>query len=314
MNGTLQVFCGNSNRSLAEEVAQYLAIPMGKSLVATFKNGETRVRIEQNVRGSDIFVIQPTCTPVNDHLMELLIIMDALRRSSAQRVTAVVPYYGYARQEKKTAGREPISAKLVANLIATAGADRIITIDLHASAIEGFFDIPVDHLRASPILASYFKKLGLTGSQVTVVSPDVGGVARANEFRERLGASLAIVAKQRPEPDVSEVMEMVGDVHGRTAIIVDDIISTGGTLAEAADMMMRRGALEVYAAATHGIFAATAGELVHRSALKKVVVTNTVPVPNSLRDEKIEVLTVAPLLAEAIKRIHLGESVSDLFV
>src|SRR3954464_6411581 len=222
MEGRLQIFSGNANRPLAQEIASNLNINLGRSIVGTFKNGESRIKLEENVRGSDVFVIQPTCTPVNHHLMELLLLIDALRRASAARVTAVIPYYGYAKQEKKTSGREPISAKLVANLIRTAGADRVLTADLHAPAIEGFFDIPVDHLKAGPILGDYFRSLNLPAP--VVVSPDAGGVGRANVFRERLGAGLAIIAKQRPEPDVSEVVEMVGEVEGKTAIIVDDMI------------------------------------------------------------------------------------------
>lgn len=311
MDRRLQVFAGNSNLALAEEIVALLELPLGKALVTTFKNSETRVRLEENVRGSDVFVLQSTCSPVDHHLMELLIMVDALRRASANRITAVVPYYGYAKQEKKTAGREPISAKLVANLIHTAGADRVLTVDLHAPAIEGFFDIPVDHLRASPLLASYFQGLGV--ENVVVVSPDAGGVGRANEFRERFGASLAIIAKQRPEPDVAEVLEMVGDVAGKTAIIIDDMISTGGTLAEAAKILIERGAREVYAAATHPVLAADAPQLMRESVLREVVVTNTIPVPPEMRDSKIKVLTIAPLIAEAIMRIHKDLSLSALF-
>ncbi|MCL5256329.1 MAG: ribose-phosphate pyrophosphokinase [Chloroflexi bacterium] len=311
MDRRLQVFAGNSNLALAEEIVALLEIPLGKALVTTFKNGETRVRLEENVRGSDVFVLQSTCSPVDHNLIELLIMIDALRRASANRITAVVPYYGYAKQEKKTAGREPISAKLVANLIHTAGADRVLTVDLHAPAIEGFFDIPVDHLRASPLLASYFQGLGV--EDIVVVSPDAGGVGRANEFRERFGASLAIIAKQRPEPDVAEVLEMVGDVAGKTAIIIDDMISTGGTLVEATEVLMERGAREVYAAATHPILAADAPQLLRQSVMREVVVTNTVPVAPEMRDSKIKVLTIAPLLAEAIMRIHKDLSLSALF-
>src|SRR5919199_106046 len=222
MDGRIQVFAGNSNQPLAREIVVHLNQNLGRALVGTFRNGETRVRLEENVRGSDVFVIQSLSNPVDHMLMELLIMIDALRRASAARITAVVPYYGYAKQEKKTAGREPISAKLLANLIATAGADRVLTMDLHAPAIEGFFDIPVDHLQAGPLLADYFRAKEL--SNVVIVSPDVGGVKRADKFRDRLGANLAIIAKQRPEPDVAEVIEMVGDVEGKTAIIVTDTI------------------------------------------------------------------------------------------
>jgi ribose-phosphate pyrophosphokinase len=248
---------------------------------------------------------------VNEHLMELLLLIDALRRASAARVTAVIPYYGYAKQEKKTTGREPISAKLVANLIRTAGAHRVLTMDLHAPAIEGFFDIPVDHLQAGPLLAEYIRELNLP--QPVVVSPDAGGVGRANSFRERIGAELAIIAKQRPQPDVAEVLEMVGDVEGRTAIIIDDMISTGGTLSEAARALKERGALEVHACATHGIFAGDAIGIIAASMLVETVVTNTIPLPGNCDGARIRVMSVAPLFAEAIMRIHKDLSLSALF-
>jgi ribose-phosphate pyrophosphokinase len=263
------------------------------------------------VRGSDVFVIQSICEPVNHHLMELLLMIDAIRRASAARITAVIPYYAYAKQEKKTSGREPISAKLVANLICTAGVDRVLTIDLHSPAIEGFFDIPVDHLRATPLLARHCKREGFR--DVVAVSPDAGGVARTEDFRVRMGGSLAIISKRHPGPDVSEALEMVGDVDGCTAIIVDDMISTAGTLTLAADLLSERGASSVLAAATHGIFAADALELIEQSPLGRVFVTDTVPLPESGPREKLEVITVAPLLAEAIMRIHKDLSISALF-
>jgi len=311
MEGRLQIFSGNANRALALEIASYLNINLGRAIVGRFKNGESRVKLEENVRGSDVFVVQPTCTPVNEHLMELLLLIDALRRASAARVTAVVPYYGYAKQEKKTTGREPISAKLVANLIRTAGANRVLTMDLHAPAIEGFFDIPVDHLQAGPLLADYLREKNLFN--LVVVSPDAGGVGRANSFRERIGAGLAIIAKQRPQPDVAEVLEMVGEVDGRTAIIVDDMISTGGTLSEAARSLKDRGAIGVYACATHGIFAGDAITIMARSMLLETVVTNTIPLPPDCDGARIKVISVAPLFAEAIMRIHKDLSVSALF-
>ncbi len=311
MEGRLQIFSGNANRPLAKEIASHLNINLGRAMVGRFKNGESRVKLEENVRGSDVFVIQPTCTPVNEHLMELLLLIDALRRASAARVTAVMPYYGYAKQEKKTTGREPISAKLVANLIRTAGAHRVLTMDLHAPAIEGFFDIPVDHLQAGPLLAEYIRDLNLP--KPVVVSPDAGGVGRANSFRERIGAGLAIIAKQRPQPDVAEVLEMVGDVEGRTAIIVDDMISTGGTLAEAARSLKERGALEVHACATHGIFAGDATSIIEKSMLVETIVTNTIPLPPNCEGARIRVMSVAPLFAEAIMRIHKDLSLSALF-
>nr|PZN35485.1 MAG: ribose-phosphate diphosphokinase [Chloroflexota bacterium] len=311
MEGRLQIFSGNANRPLAQEIAGGLNINLGRALVGTFKNGETRVKIEENVRGSDVFVVQPTCTPVNHHLMELLLIIDALRRASAARVTAVIPYYGYAKQEKKTTGREPISAKLVANLIRTAGADRVLTMDLHAPAIEGFFDIPVDHLQAGPLLAEYIRELNLP--RPVVVSPDAGGVGRANGFRERIGAGLAIIAKQRPQPDIAEMIEMVGDVEGKTAVIVDDMISTGGTLAAAARALRERGATAVYACATHGIFAGDALEIMADSVLVETIVTNTIPLPDGYERARVRAISVAPLFAEAIMRIHKDLSLSALF-
>jgi ribose-phosphate pyrophosphokinase len=312
MDGRLQVFSGNGNRALAEEIAQQLNVPMGRALVGSFMNGETRVRLEENVRGSDIFVIQSICYPYDHHLMELCFIIDALKRSSAGRVTAVIPYFAYARQEKKMTGREPISAKVIARFIEAAGADRVLTVDLHAAAIEGFFDVPVDHLRAGPLLSEYFRRMHL--DEVVVVSPDPGGVPRATDFRNRLGAStLAIIAKQRPEVDVVESLEMVGDVAGKTAIIVDDMISTGGTLVKAANLVMERGALEVYACAVHGLFAGDAFEQIGSSRLKQVLVTNTYPVKPEGHQVGVEVLTVAPIIAEAIMRIHKDLSISVMF-
>lgn len=311
MEGRLQIFSGSANRPLAQEIAAGLNLNLGRAIVGTFKNGETRVKIEENVRGSDVFVVQPTCTPVNHHLMELLLLIDALRRASAARVTAVVPYYGYAKQEKKTTGREPISAKLVANLIRTAGADRMLTMDLHAPAIEGFFDIPVDHLQAGPILADYVRELNLP--RMVVVSPDAGGVGRANSFRERLGAGLAFIAKQRPQPDIAEVLDMVGDVDGKTAVIVDDMISTGGTLAEAARALKNRGAVAVYACATHGIFAEDALSIIADSVLVKTIITNTIPLAHGYESARARAISVAPLFAEAIMRIHKDLSLSALF-
>lgn len=306
------VFAGNSHPALAEEIARYLGREPGRALVTRFKDEETRVRIEENVRGADVFVVQTGASPVDHNVMELLIMIDALRRASAERVTAVIPRFPYAKQEKKTAGREPISAKLVANLIRTAGADRVVTLDLHAPAIEGFFDIPVDHLRANPVLADAFLR-EFPGEDIVIVSPDSGGVGRANDFRLRVGGHLAIIAKQRPQPDVAEVIEMVGDVRGKTAVIVDDMISTGGTLIEAAETLLERGARKVISLATHGIFAGGSTQLIEESRISDLIVTNTVPVPGISRGGKIRQVSVAPLLAEAIVRIHRHESVSALF-
>jgi ribose-phosphate pyrophosphokinase len=311
VDGRLQIFAGTSHPQLANDIMRELEAPLGRAIVGTWRNGETRVKLEENVRGSDVFVIQSMSDPVDHHLMELLLIIDALRRASAARITAVVPYYAYAKQEKKTSGREPISAKLVANLLTTAGADRILAMDLHSPAIEGFFDIPVDHLRAAPILARHIKRHGL--QDLVAVSPDAGGVARAEELRGRTGGSLAIISKRHPGPDVSEALEMVGDVAGKPAVIVDDMISTGGTLALAAELLEERGASPIYAAATHGIFAQDGLELIERSPIDKVLVTDTLPLPPDGPKEKIEVVSVAPLLAEAITRIHKDLSISALF-
>lgn len=312
--GPLLVFSGNSNPGLARKVAGSLEIQLGDAVAGEFPNGEIQVKIEENVRGADVFVLQSPHGPDVDHsLMELLVIIDALRRASARRITAVMPYMPYARQEKKTGGREPISAKLVANLIATAGASRVLTIDLHAPAIEGFFDIPVDHLRASPLLAQHF--LDLDPEQLVVVSPDVGGVERANKFRQRLGSPLAIVAKQRLGPNATEVVEMVGEVKGKIAILVDDQISTGSTLVGAATMLIERGAIEVHACATHGLFPAGALDYLCDSPLEEIVVTDTLPMLNhdGSLDPKFKTVSVAAVLAEAIRRIHENRSVSALF-
>jgi ribose-phosphate pyrophosphokinase len=311
MDGRLQIFTGNAHPALAAAIARELDAPLGRAIVGSWKNGETRVKLEENVRGSDVFVIQSMCIPVDHHIMELLLMIDALRRASAARITAVIPYYGYAKQEKKTSGREPISAKLVANLLVTAGANRILTLDLHAPAIEGFFDIPVDHLRATPLLARRFR--WQPGNNLVAVSPDAGGVARADDFRSRVGGSLAIISKRHPKPDATEVLEMVGDVEGKIAIIVDDMISTGGTLIVAANLLKERGAAEVHAAATHGIFADNALEKIAASPISRVFVTDSVPLPETGPRDRVEVVTVAPLLAEAITRIHKDLSVSALF-
>lgn len=311
MDGRLQVFSGNANPTLAEAIMRFLGAPLGRATIGRFKNGETRVKLDENVRGSDVFVIQSMQAPVNEHLMEMLIVIDAVRRSSASRITAVIPYYGYARQEKKSSGREPISAKLVANLLVTAGASRILAIDLHSPAIEGFFDIPVDHLRAAPLMADYFHRQGL--DNVVVVSPDAGGVGRAEDFRIRIGADLAIIAKKRPAEDRPEVIEMVGDVAGKTAIVVDDMISTGSTLVEAATTLRERGAKAVYACAIHPLLADGAARKMREAGIASAIVTDTVPLRDGERDSAIEVISVAPLLAEAIMRIHKGLSISALF-
>ena len=310
MDGRLQIFSGNAHPGLAQAICAELGVDLGRAIVGTWKNGETRVKLEENVRGSDVFVIQPTSHPVNHHLMELLLMIDALRRASAARITAVIPYYGYAKQEKKTSGREPISAKLVANLLTIAGVDRVLAVDLHAPAIEGFFDIPVDHLRATPLLARAFRRE--VDEDIVVVSPDSGGVARADDFRVRAGGSLAIIAKQHPGADKTETVEMVGDVEGRTVVIVDDMISTGGTLVEGAKLLRERGARTIYVAATHGIFAANALDLIEDAGIARVFVTDTIPLPDHDHPWVTQV-SVGQLLAEAIMRTHKGLSVSALF-
>jgi ribose-phosphate pyrophosphokinase len=307
--GELKIFSGSANRDLAGKICAQLAEPLGNALVDVFKNGETRIRIEEHVRGRDVFVIQPTST--DHHIIELLLMIDALRRASAGRITAVIPYYGYAKQEKKTTGREPISAKLISNIITTAGANRVLAIDLHAPAIQGFFDIPVDNLTAMPILADNLFESNY--ENVVVVSPDTGGVARANDFRVRVGAGLAIISKHRPEPDKTEVIDMVGEVRGKIAVIVDDLISTGGTLREAAEMLHARGAREIHVYATHAIFAAEAPQVIHESRIKSVTVTDTIYTPLHMRNDKIHVLSVDQLLAAAIRRIHDDSSISALF-
>jgi ribose-phosphate pyrophosphokinase len=311
----LRLLSGNANLQLAQEIAANLGVELSGVMLSTFKDGEIRAQILDNVRGQDVFIIQPTCDPVNDSLMELLILIDACRRASAARITAVVPYYGYARQERKTAGREPISAKLVANLITVAGANRVLTVDLHAPAIEGFFDLPVDHLRAGPILASYFRQS--VAPPLVIAAPDEGAVERAIKFQERMGpsVSLAVLVKHRPEPDEAEMVGLVGEsrVEGAAVILIDDLISTGGTLVEAADHLLEAGATMVCAGATHPVLADEAVARLSASALDRVVVTNTIPVESAAGNDKFVVLSIAPLLAEAIARIHENRSVSALF-
>ncbi|BDG62010.1 ribose-phosphate pyrophosphokinase [Caldinitratiruptor microaerophilus] len=307
----LKIFAGNANPELAREIARHLGIELGDMEVGRFSNGEIRVKLNESVRGSDCFVIQPTCHPVNDNLMELLIILDALRRASARRITAVIPHYGYARQDRKARGREPISAKLVANLIVTAGARRVLTMDLHADQIQGFFDVPVDHLRAVPLIAEYFKRKRL--ENLTVVSPDTGGVVRARELAERLGVGLAIIDKRRPEPNQAEIMNVIGDIAGKTCILLDDMIDTAGTILEGAQALLERGAAAVYAAATHAVFSGPAYERLAHPGLTQVVVTNTIPVDAERLGDKLDVLSVAPLFGEAIIRIHEDLSVSKMF-
>ncbi len=310
----LKIFSGNANLPLAEKICAYLSIPLGRAKVRTFSDGEIFVEIEENVRGADVFVIQPTCPPVNDHLMELLIMVDALRRASARRITAVMPYYGYARQDRKVIPRTPITAKLVANLITVAGARRVLTIDLHAGQIQGFFDIPVDHLYAAPVLIQYLKE-EFRDKDIVMVSPDAGGVERARAYAKRLNAGLAIIDKRRLRPNESEVMHVVGDVKGKVAIILDDMIDTAGTICKAADALYERGAKEVHGMATHPVLSGPAVDRLKKSPMKSIVVTDTIPLHQEAQKlKKIRVLSVANLLGEAIRRIHNDDSVSSLFV
>ncbi|MGC8862555.1 MAG: ribose-phosphate diphosphokinase [Armatimonadota bacterium] len=308
----LMFFSGTGNPELAQKIAAHLGVPVGEMMVQRFLDGEFYVQVNQSVRGDDVFLLQSAAAPVNEHLMELLIMIDSCKRASARRVNVVMPYYFYARQDRKVKPREPVSAKLVANLLTVAGASRILTVDLHSGQIMGFFDIPADHLYAGPIIADYLiKNVPVEGA--VVVSPDVGGVARARALGEFLGAPLAIIAKRRPAPNQSEVMEVIGDVAGRTAIIIDDLIDTGGSVISGANELLARGAKEVYAACTHAVFSGDASERLLASSIKKIIVTDTIPLPEAKRDSKIVVVSVAPLLADAIKRIHTEGSVSELF-
>ncbi len=306
----LQVLGGNANKALAEEICKHIGVPLGNAEVSHFSDGEIKVIINENVRGSDAFVIQPTCGPVNDNLMELLILIDALKRASADRITAVIPYYGYARQDRKTRGREPITAKLVANLLTTAGVNRVLTIDLHSGQIQGFFDIPVDHLTAIRILSDYLKDKDL--SDYVVVSPDAGSIPRARDMAERLDLPVAFVDKRRPEPNMVEVMNVVGKVSGHHAIILDDMIDTGGSLLQAATALRHLGAKPVMACATHAIFSGKARGNMENAAFTELVVTNTIPIDEGIRP-LVKVLSVAPILGDAIIRIHEGHSVSEMF-
>ena len=305
----LKVFTCNANPKLAEEIASYLGITLGKSHVQNFSDGETNITIDESVRGCDVFIVQSTCAPVNDHLMELLIMIDAMRRASARRITVVMPYYGYARQDRKSRGREPITAKLVANLIVQAGANRILTMDLHAQQIQGFFDIPVDHLMAMPILADYYK--GLNIEDLVVVSPDMGGVTRARSLAEKLGVPLAIIDKRRPMPNVSEIMNIIGEIKDKNVIMIDDIIDTAGTISNGAAALVERGAKSVYVSCTHAILSGPAYERLANAPIKEIVTTNTIPATKEF--DKMTVLSVAPLMGEAILRIHNDASVSEMF-
>ena len=307
----LAVFSGNANPKLAEDICRHLKVKLGSVLVSRFSEGEIRVKINENVRGKDVFVIQPTCSPPNDNLMELLIMIDALKRASAARITAVLPYYGYARQDRKDQPRVPITAKLVADLITVAGSSRLLTIDLHAGQIQGFFDIPVDHLFAINVFVDYYDKLRL--QNLVIVSPDVGGIKMARAYAKRFNADLAIIDKRRVNSEKTEVMNILGDVKDKNAIIVDDLVATAGSLVEATQALKEHGTEDIYAAITHAVFSGPALERIGNCALKALAVCDTIPVEDSKLHPKVKILSVAPLLAEAIKRIHREESVSCLF-
>lgn len=307
----MRLLAGNANPGLAKEIAEHLGIELIAAQVGHFNNGEIQVMISESIRGKDIFIIQPTCQPVNENLMELLIMTDACKRASAHSVTAVVPYYAYARQDRKTRGREPISAKLVANLMHTAGMDRVVTVDLHAGQIQGFFDIPVDHLAAAPAMAEYFKEQKL--EHVVVVSPDLGGVTRARKMADLLDSGIAIVEKRRPRPGCAEVMNLIGEVKGKTCIMIDDMVDTAGSLCEGAKALKRMGAKEVYACCTHGILTDPAVQRINDSAIKKLIITNTIPLPPEKKSNKIVCISLAPMLAEFIDCIYNNGSVSKLF-
>ncbi len=307
------LFTGNANRPLAEEIAKVMGTKISESVVERFSDGEIWVEIKENVRGRDVFVIQPTSHPANEHMMELLIMIDALKRASAERITAVIPYYGYARQDRKASPRTPISSKLVADLITAAGASRLLTVDLHAGQIQGFFNIPVDHLFATPVLIEYLKKE--LRNNLVVVSPDAGGAERARSYAKLLSSPMALIDKRRAKPNESEVMHVIGDVKGRRAVIIDDIIDTAGTIVKAAEALMANGATEVFACCTHAVLSGPAVSRLTEAPVSEVVVTNTIkPTAEVEGMGKVRVLSVAPLLGEAIKRIHDGDSVSSLFV
>lgn len=309
----IRVFSGNSNPALAQKICEALGVPLGNAGVKTFSDGEVMVEIRENVRGRDVYLVQSTCAPTNNNLMELLVMTDALKRASAATITAVIPYYGYARQDRKAAPRTPISAKLVADLVTTAGVDRVVTIDLHAAQIQGFFNIPVDNLYAAPVILNHLKER-FAGQDLVMVTPDAGGTERARAFAKRLGCPIAMIDKRRTGPNVAEVMHLIGDVKDKVAIVLDDMIDTAGTLTQAAGALKQNGAAAIYACATHGVLSGPAIDRINGSVIEEVVLTDTIPLGDNInRTSKIKVLSVAPLLAEAIRRIHEDESVSSLF-
>jgi ribose-phosphate pyrophosphokinase len=308
-----KIFCGSANEPLCEEVCAFLGLPRGQAMVTRFSDGEAYVQVQENVRGADVFVMQPTCRPVDEHLMELLLMIDALKRASARRITSVIPYFGYARQDRKDKPRVPISAKLVADLLTTAGADRALIVDLHAPQLQGFFNIPVDHLFASPVLVDHFKRLNLPN--LTVVSPDAGGVERARFFAKKMDAALAIMDKRRVEMNIAEVMHVIGEVNGRTCLVIDDLIDTAGTLVKTASALLENGAIAVHACCSHPVLSGPAVENIAESAIVEVVVTNTIPLTDAAAKEpKIKVLSIAGLIGRAIQSIHEETSVSKLFL
>ena len=311
MDNDLLVFSGNANKILAQRICEYLDVPLGDAIVSRFSDGETRVEIESNVRGHDVFIIQPTCAPANEHLVEVLVMVDACRRASASRITLVCPYFGYARQERKSAPRTPITAKLIADLFTVAGIDRLLVMELHTSAIQGFFNIPVDHLFTKPIFGPYFQNV----SDLLVISPDAGGVERARAMAKYYSCGLAIVDKRRDRPNESDVMNVIGDVTGKNCLIVDDICDTAGSLSKAAEALMEKGAKSVSAAISHAVLSGSAIERIEKSALKELVVTDTIPLSEKARNcNKIKQLSVGDLLGKAIRRIHHADSISSLFV
>lgn len=307
----IKIFSGNANKELAESICKELNMPLGDSTAGKFSDGETTVSLNETVRGADVFVIQPTCPPANDNLMELLIIIDALKRASAGRINAVIPYYGYARQDRKAKAREPITSKMVADLITVAGADRVISMDLHAAQLQGYFDIPVDHLLGGPILANYFREK--LGKDTVIVSPDLGGVQRVRSFANILDLPIAIIEKRRPKANVSEVMNVIGEIEGKDVILVDDIIDTAGSMTKAAEVLKEFGAKRVFACCSHAVLSGPAIERIENSVIEKLVVTDTIPLSEEKKIDKIEVVSVAPIFAQAIKRIYEHESVSILF-
>lgn len=309
----VKIFAGNSNLELAKKVAEKCGLELGKSEIQRFKDGEIYIEIEETVRGRDVFVIQSTSEPVNENIMELLIFVDALKRASAKTINVIIPYYGYARQDRKSKPREPITSKLVANLLTTAGVNRVLTMDLHADQIQGFFDIPVDHMQALPLMAKYFKERGFYGDKVVVVSPDIGGVKRARKLAEKLDCKIAIIDKRRPKPNMSEVMNLIGEVEGKIAIFIDDMIDTAGTITNGADAILERGAIEAYACCSHAVFSDPAVERLEKSGLKEIIVTDSICLPERKRIAKVKRISVDTVFADAIERITSNKSVSELF-